>query len=142
VARAVTGIDPAALLPHAPPARLVERVVSRGADTVVCEAAIPAASPFASDGRAPALVAIEAAAQAAAMLDAETGTDPGPSRSGLLVRLRDVTLSRDELPAGATLVVTVRAAGGTGRLGVFEAEVRLDGEPVLAGTLTTLRDGP
>lgn len=131
--------DPAEVLPHSPPAVLVERVLAFDGDTVVCLARIGADSPFVSDGRAPALVALEMAAQAAAMLPQRGDGTVGPLRSGYLVRVRDVTLSRADLPAGAALVVTARRTDATGPLGVFAVDVRLDGEPVLAGTLATMR---
>jgi predicted hotdog family 3-hydroxylacyl-ACP dehydratase len=130
-------------LPHAEPALLIEHVVARESDRSVCHARIGAASPFVSNGRAPAIVALEAAAQAAATLPSreEDVAPDARARAGYLVRVRDVVLERDDLPAGATLVVTARRTGGSGGLGVFDVEVRLDGALVLAGSLTTIREG-
>jgi len=68
------------LLPHAPPARLVHGVLEASAAEIVCGAEIPPSHPLAALGRAPSLLGIEAAAQAAAVLEslARRPEDPRP----------------------------------------------------------------
>lgn len=134
-------IDPAALLPHGGAARWIEAVLERRPGTLVCRGRIPEASPFAAGGTAPALAAIELAAQAAAVLDAleraEAGEPEGP-RSGYLVRLRSVQLAGEGIAAGEPLTARVERTGTQPPLSLYSAAVhREDGEEVCRGDLGT-----
>jgi 3-hydroxymyristoyl/3-hydroxydecanoyl-(acyl carrier protein) dehydratase len=102
--------DPAALLPHAPPARLVEGILERRADALAVRARIPPGSPFAEGPVASGLVALELAAQAAAALEAleRAGRgEPGGPRRGYLVGARDARWAPPLLPVDSPLVVRV-----------------------------------
>lgn len=102
--------DPAALLPHAPPARLVEAVLEHRPDALAVRARIPPGSPFAEGAVAPGLVALELAAQAAAALEAlerAARGEPGGARRGYLVGARDARWAPVVLPVGAPLEVRV-----------------------------------
>ena len=92
---------PEALLPQQPPMRFVTGIVGETADGLVCIARVPAACALASDGAAPALAAIEAAAQTAAMWEGlrrwREGGDLVP-RVGYLVALRDVVFFATDRP--------------------------------------------
>lgn len=128
---------PAAALPHDEPARFVESVIERDADGILCRARIPAASPWAGGGAAPATAGLEIAAQAAAWMEAleraEEGRDAERAgeaatarRVGYLVRIRDATLGA-AIPAGAAVIARVRRSGGAPPLAIYEVEVTLAG---------------
>lgn len=105
-----SSIDPAALLPHAPPARLVESVGEHRPDALAVRARIPPGSPFAEGPMAPGLVALELAAQAAATLEAlerAARGEPGGARRGYLVGARDARWAPVHLPVDAPLEVRV-----------------------------------
>jgi 3-hydroxyacyl-[acyl-carrier-protein] dehydratase len=139
-------------LPHAWPARLVRAIVETSETGAVCLAAIPADSPFVQEGRAPALIAIEAAAQATAALRgirASRSEPPGEPRIGYLVAVREARLHRGWIPAERELRVTVRLEGSVPPLSVYAVSVELvelvelGGREVLTGTLSTWVDpGP
>jgi predicted hotdog family 3-hydroxylacyl-ACP dehydratase len=126
------------LVPQRGPARLVEAIVSAGAEEAVCRGRIPAASAFAADGRAPAVVAIELAAQAAAVQQALAAPAPGGPRRGYLVSVRDAVLRVDAVEVEATLTAAVRRVGGAGALSTYEVRVTgAGGEEILTATLGT-----
>lgn len=109
------------LLPHALPARLVRGLIEASEEAVVCAAEVPPDHPLVVDGRCPAFLGIEAAAQAAAVLEAlhrEDGT-LGP-RIGYLVGIRDARFAVPSLPAGRPFEVTARLQGGAFPLSLYE----------------------
>jgi predicted hotdog family 3-hydroxylacyl-ACP dehydratase len=108
----------AELLPHHGAARLLTDVVARdGAREIECLGCIPGTSPFAAQGSAPAFMAIELAAQAAALLEAlargDAGGDSQPrvGRVGYLVGVREARFTRPHVPTEETLRVQVRLLG-------------------------------
>jgi predicted hotdog family 3-hydroxylacyl-ACP dehydratase len=130
-----------ALIPHRDPALLVRVVASAAPGEIVCIAVIPGEHPLVEHGRAPCLLGIEAAAQAAAALEALTrppDEPPGP-RIGYLVGVREAAFHLPDLPAGWPLRVTVRPAGSAPPLAVYEATVEIDGATALTATLSTYR---
>jgi predicted hotdog family 3-hydroxylacyl-ACP dehydratase len=130
--------DVAALLPHAPPARLIHAIAERQGEGLACLGTIPPDSPFAEDGRAPAYLGLEMAAQAAAVLEALDRTDAAPApQIGYLVGVRDARFHTLHLPVGRPLRVEVRPTGSAPPLAVYEIKVELDGEEVVTGTLST-----
>ena len=132
---------PEDLIPHRGAARLVEAILEEHAGAVVCRGRVPPASPFAMGGRAPAVVALELAAQAAAVqraLSAADAADRGHARPGYLVAVREAVFHVDLLPVGVPLIATVRRVGGAGALAIHEAPVRFDGGgDCLRATLST-----
>ena len=134
-----------ALLPHRGPARLVHAVVS-GSDgsatpgargEITCLARVPADHPLVFRGRAPALIAFEMAAQAAAVLST-LASGGGAPRIGYLVSVREARLGVADVPALQDLLVTVRAGGGMAPLHSYEVRVTTPaGAEVLRGTLGT-----
>jgi 3-hydroxymyristoyl/3-hydroxydecanoyl-(acyl carrier protein) dehydratase len=128
----------ASLVPHAPPALLVHSVLDISAEELTALAVIPPASPFVTDGRAPAFLALEAAAQGAAVLEALGRRDaPGP-RIGYLVGLRNARFSVPWLPAERPFRITVRLSGSAPPLSIYEVTVEGGGGIELArGTLST-----
>lgn len=132
--------DVAGLIPQAGVARLVESVLELRPDGIDCEGRIPARHPLVRGGSAPAFLGLELAAQAAAVFEALRRLEregPGEPRVGFLVSLRDVRLDRDELPADAPLVASVRSLGGTPPLALYQARVLHAGVVALEGTLGT-----
>ncbi len=105
-------------LPHGDRARLLSRIVELRDDGITCEAVIPMASPWVIRGSCPAFIAIEAAAQAAALLG-PGGDEP---RTGALVRARKIHCVRPALLAEAPFVVVVQRAGSAAPLFVFDVE--------------------
>ena len=129
---------PETLIPHAPPALLVRSVVETSPQGIVCLAAIPADHPLAEGGRAPSFLGLEAAAQAAAVLEAlERSGDGGGPRIGYLVGIRDAVLRTPYLPTGRTFRVTARVHGSAPPLSMYQVALEgRDGE-LLAGTIST-----
>jgi predicted hotdog family 3-hydroxylacyl-ACP dehydratase len=129
-----------ALLPHRPPMRLVAGIEKLRDDGVVCTARLEEDGPFTVNRSAPALAAIEMAAQAAAVFAGLRSADePGPEepRAGYLVGARGVRFFRAAIPAGAVCTAAVRWSGRAAALSAFEFEVACGGESVAAGTLST-----
>jgi len=122
------------LLPHAPPARLVQGVLEVSAAGIVCMAEVPPSHPLAAAGRAPALLGIEAAAQAAAVLEALARwvEDPGP-RIGYLVGVREARFAVPSLPTGQPFRVSARLRGSAPPLSIYEIAV----DEAVTGTVST-----
>lgn len=124
------------LVPHRAPALLLQRLIARTEDGLAAVAAVPRDSPFIRHGRAPALLALEMAAQSAAALEALAGHE-GPPRLGYLVGIRGATLPHAWLPIQTPLRVEVRRAGSVPPLAVFDLTVA--GDSIYAtGTLSVL----
>ena len=131
------------LLPHRDPMRLVRVIVETSAalDRIRCIAVIPADNPLVTRAevpRAPALLGLEAAAQAAAALEALARREnaPGP-RLGYLVGVREATFHSPDLAVAAPLTVSVTAAGSAPPLAVYEFRVEDDGGVLVTGTIST-----
>jgi predicted hotdog family 3-hydroxylacyl-ACP dehydratase len=126
------------LLPHAPPARLVRSVLEVSPERLTGVGEIPGASPFALDGRVPAFVGLEAAAQGAAVLEALGRREaPGP-RIGYLVGLRGVRCAVPFLPVERPFRFSVRLGGSAPPLSVYEVTVDgAGGAELLRGSIST-----
>ena len=109
-------------LPHGKEACFVQELVSISPRSVLCRGRLPAGSPFAPGGRAPAFAALEFAAQAAALL--------GEGREGYLVRVRELRMRRPSFGADAELTAEVVQEGEAPPLALFRASVR-DGEGLI-----------
>ncbi|HVS00378.1 MAG TPA: hypothetical protein VMW27_27375 [Thermoanaerobaculia bacterium] len=127
----------ASLVPHAPPALLVRQLLESSEEGATCLVEIPAANPFIADGRAPAFVGLEAAAQTAAVLEALERHDAPRPRLGYLVGIRDARFAHPWLPAAHPLRATVRLAGSAPPLSIYDVRIDLDGSPVVTGTIST-----
>jgi 3-hydroxyacyl-[acyl-carrier-protein] dehydratase len=129
-----------ALVPHAPPARLVHSVQEVSPEGLTGTALIPGASPFVVDGQAPAFLGLEAAAQGAAVLEALERREGGP-RIGYLVAIRGARLAVGTLPADQPFRIVLRLTGSAPPLSIYEAVV-LGGEDggateLLRGSIST-----
>jgi predicted hotdog family 3-hydroxylacyl-ACP dehydratase len=127
-----------ALLPHAPPARFIRGILSASEEEIVCAAEIPPLHPLASGGRLPAYVGIEAAAQAAAVLEAlnRRSEAPGP-RIGYLVGVREARFAVPILTGERLLRVAARFQGGALPLSIYEIGVGEPGREAVAGSIST-----
>ena len=118
------------LLPHRPPFRLVDRLVSCGPADAVAERRITHDDPLV-EGALPGTLLVEALAQTAALMaTAELG-----EHLGYLVGLRRVTLTGRVVP-GDTLRLHARRTGTLGALHRVEAEGRVGDVVVVRGELT------
>jgi predicted hotdog family 3-hydroxylacyl-ACP dehydratase len=127
-----------ALLPHAPPARLVRRVLMATEEEIVCAADIPPLHPLVEGSRAPAFVGIEAAAQAAAVLEALNRRSEAPgARIGYLVGVRETRFAVPSLSVGRPLRVTARLEGGAFPLSIYEIAIGSPGAEAVLGTVST-----
>jgi predicted hotdog family 3-hydroxylacyl-ACP dehydratase len=120
--------------------RLLTAILSTTADGLNAAAAIPAACALVRDGSAPALVGLEAAAQAAAAWEAmrrwREGGDVTP-RIGYLVALRDVVFFAERLPAEQVLLASVRLEAAAPPLTRYQVEICLGSRPIVRGTIAT-----
>ena len=147
------------LLPHRSPMRFVVGVEAEAENGIVCTAGVPAGGPLAAGGTAPALVAIEMAAQSAAVFEAlrrrRAAVDPitratdapgaratdrdlgiGP-RIGYLVGARGVRFLSARIPADTPCRVAIRLAGVVGPLSTYEFGIDRDGRRVAEGSVST-----
>jgi predicted hotdog family 3-hydroxylacyl-ACP dehydratase len=122
------------LLPHAPPARLITGVIERSEEGIVCAAEVSPDHPLAEGERFPALLGVEAAAQAAAVLEslARRGEDAGP-RVGYLVGVREARFTVSHLPTSRPFRVSARLQGSAPPLSIYEIDVG----GVVTGTVST-----
>ena len=118
---------------------MVHSLQERSGGTVRCRARIPLDSPWVQGGQAPAFVAIEIGAQAAALL--ETGGGPGP-RAGYLVGARDARFHASHLPAGVDLEVEARDAGSAPPLRTSSVVVRGPDGVELAAAMVSVYAAP
>jgi predicted hotdog family 3-hydroxylacyl-ACP dehydratase len=131
------------LLPHTGTARLVTAVLRCDEASVAAVGEILAAHPLVRDGQAPAFLAIELGAQAAAVMEAMTrreSHETGPVH-GRLVRVRDAQFVRDTLPVDTPLDVTAHVLAKAAPLAVYRISVRLDGVERVTATLSTYATG-
>ncbi len=151
--------DPAELLPHTPPARLLAAVLAAGAGGITATGVIAADHPLAAGGEAPGFLALELAAQAAGAGEALarsasenrsrsasedlTRSVSGAPRIGYLVGVRGAQLPA-ALPTGRALRVTAAPAGGAGALATYEVEIAdaASHHRLAAGTISTFLPDP
>ncbi|MFT5290169.1 MAG: putative hotdog family 3-hydroxylacyl-ACP dehydratase [Planctomycetota bacterium] len=109
--------EPAPSLPHEGPALMIQDVLARDLESVLCRAIIPATSAFRSrpkDGQAnaiPALLAIELCAQASAAHgegEPGGGSDAAEAGRGFLVNVKDAWFTTERLPADQEYFIEAR----------------------------------
>jgi predicted hotdog family 3-hydroxylacyl-ACP dehydratase len=139
--RAPRGAPPLdALIPHRGPWRFVARILGEADDGATCLCRVPAACALVTRGVTPAFVALEAAAQTAAVWEAlrRSRAAGAPSvRMGYLVSVRDAAAYRRTIPAEADLIVTVRLVAEALPLTTYAADVTVEGDCALRGTIGT-----
>jgi len=138
--RAAAPSDLDEILPQRPPMRFVEGIEAETDDGVTCAVRVPERSAFTEGGSAPALVALEMAAQSTAVFEAlrrSRKAEGRGARIGYLVGARDVRFSRARVPAGETLFAAVRLSGVAPPLSTYAFEVTDGSEVVASGTVST-----
>lgn len=126
------------MLPQTGVARLLTAVHHCDALAIRCTGEIPRTHPLVSAGRAPAFLAIELGAQAAAAMtavgrQAASSTD---SVRGRLVRVKTARFLHATLPLDTALAVTARLVAAASPLAVYDIEVRIGEEPHVTATLS------
>jgi predicted hotdog family 3-hydroxylacyl-ACP dehydratase len=133
---------PAHLIAHRGAALMVETIVEAGPGHAVCRGRISADSAFAISGFAPSVMAIELAAQTAAVQEALAAPAGKAPRAGYLVGVRDASLRADVVPVGEPLVATARRVAQAGPLATYAVSVTgPDGAEILTATLSTHAGG-
>ncbi len=128
------------LLPHRPPMRFLQSIISEEQGALVALAAIPADCPLVEDGTVAAVVGLEAAAQAAAAWEAlQRSRDGGEAapRVGYLVALREVSFFTDRIPAEQTLRVVVRLDASAPPLSHYRMALYADRKLLAQGMIAT-----
>lgn len=130
-----------ALVPHAPPMLLIDRVHAHSDDVTVCVVEVKADSLFTvtRDGRqeVPAVVGIEYMAQTVAAYAGLSASKEGkPPRIGFLIGCRELKLDIDAFSVGDVLLVEARHVWGQSDLGSFACKILRDGAVLASGTLT------
>lgn len=136
--RGTPSID--ALIPHRPPMLFVTRVLGEADDGATCVARIPHQCALVESGATPAFVALEAAAQTAAVWEAlnrARGSGPDEPKTGYLVSIKDVTLYRGTIPADVEMLASIRLLASAQPLTTYAVEVVVEGGLALAGTIGT-----
>ena len=128
------------LMPHRPPMRFLEAISHASERGLHGTARIPPECAMATNGVASPLAAVEAGAQAAAAWEAlhrwRTGGEASP-RMGYLVALRDVDYFAASVPAERDLSIAIQLENATPPLTHYRIDVRLDGTPLVRGTIAT-----
>jgi predicted hotdog family 3-hydroxylacyl-ACP dehydratase len=133
-------VSAAALLPHTQTARLLDEIVRHGDGFIEAVGRIPASHPLAHDGHAPCFLGLDMGAQAAAALEAlerAAANGTATARMGQLVRARNASFARADLPTDAALVVTARLIGAAPPLAIYEICVSLASIESLRATIST-----
>lgn len=124
------------LLPHRPPFRLVDRLLSSSASEAVAERRVTQGDPLVN-GQLPGPLVLEALAQTAALM---MGTSAGPHR-GFLVALKDVHFEA-RVRVGDTLTLRARRTATLGALHRVLGEARVDDLLIARGELTFAVEAP
>lgn len=136
--------DIARLLPHGPPVRLLERVVSFSSERLVAETTIRAQTVFCRDPRGvPAWIGLEYLGQAAAAYFALAAQPGGVVAPGMLVACRRYRCSRPFFAPG--WVLTIRIWPETrfdAPLVRFAGEIIVEGDVVATGQLSVYVGAP
>jgi predicted hotdog family 3-hydroxylacyl-ACP dehydratase len=121
--------------------RFVTAIVAEAPDGLTCAAQIPAACALVAAGSAPALVALEAAAQTAAAWEAlrrSRATAAASPRMGYLVAVREVEFFAERIPAERTFLASARLDATAPPLMHYAVEIALAARPILRGTVATV----
>jgi predicted hotdog family 3-hydroxylacyl-ACP dehydratase len=129
------------LLPHRPPMRFVEAIEREWSDGLQCAARISTECGLVQAACAPALIALEAAAQSAAAWEAvRRSREAGGAgaRIGYLVAIRDTVFHAGSVPADELFTATVRLEAAALPLTHYTVEVVARDALVLRGKIATV----
>jgi len=127
------------LLPHGREARFLDDILELTEERVVCACSLPPNCPYVIDGRAPAFVALELAAQTAAILEAVNAIQirrVNAPQVGYLVRARGLKINCRDIPAGATLHAQAVLDTTLPPLSLYDVGVRRDHRTILEGSIS------
>jgi predicted hotdog family 3-hydroxylacyl-ACP dehydratase len=124
--------------------RFVTSVVEEHPDGLTCQACIPGTCALVTDGRAPALATVEAAAQTAAAWEGVRrlrGAAGASARIGYLVALREIGFFAAHVPADRSLLARVQLEDLAWPLTHYRFEVSLAGVTLATGRVATYAAG-
>jgi len=126
------------LVPHKPPARMVDALTAVAERTATVTASVAATNPHCREGRLTEAAHLELMAQAAAALHGyRTQVRPdGVAQRGMLVGARDFEVF-ETVRVGDALTVSLHKEARLGTFGVVRAEVHRDGKLVSKAELKT-----
>jgi predicted hotdog family 3-hydroxylacyl-ACP dehydratase len=129
------------LIPHLPPMRLLDELVSHSDEITRCRVLVTAESTFLRHGQIPCLVAVEYLAQCVAAHSTlesirAAGGAPVSPRIGYLIGVRRFDLHRSHFSVGDELMVTVRQVWATRQAAVFHGVVVCRDSVAAEGDLT------
>jgi predicted hotdog family 3-hydroxylacyl-ACP dehydratase len=128
-------------MPHKPPMRLVDEVVSASDSAVVCRARIGEDHILREpNGRVSPLFAVELFAQtAAALMVYRSGQEGAGAFSGYLVGTRRIDIDIDAFDVGDEVLVTATELWGAGALAQLDCTVERGGVTVARGSINVAR---
>lgn len=133
--------DIADLVPHTRVARLLTRVVSSSPLSIEAVGEIPRDHPLAIDDLAPAFLAVELGAQAAAAMQTlasrTTSTDDADPQPGRLVRIRDARFARESLPVSTPIAIAAERVGLAPPLAIYKLRATINGAVVVEAVIST-----
>ena len=125
-----------ALLPHAHPMILIDRMLAYDGEGATAEVTIRGTSPFHQADGVPGYVGIEYMAQAIAAFAGIRGRLRGETpKVGFLLGTRAMTAKRGWFRDGERLLIVIKAVFEEGPMGAFDGRIEIDGETILHGRL-------
>lgn len=125
-----------ALLPHAAPMILIDRIVGYDDQRIESEVLIGDRTAFLGPKGVPGYLGVEYIAQTIAALAGLRGRERGePPRVGFLLGTRQLRCRRGWFRPGDLLRVSATVVFEDGEMGAFDGRIELDGETVMEGRL-------
>ena len=128
------------LIPHRPPMLFVDRILAEAEDGATCVGTVPRACALVTAGEAPAFVALELAAQTAAVWEAlrrSRAAGKAAPRTGYLVSIKDAVFHRGAIPADGELLASIRLVAQALPLTTYAVQVVAEGGLALSATIGT-----
>lgn len=124
--------DVTRLIPHRPPILMVEEIVGGGEGELICRGALRCNAPSVQGAMMSPILALELAAQTAAVLAAlETGEAPANEAGvGYLAAIHDARFLQPEIPMDRQLLATVRRLQKMRPLYKYAVHVALEVESI------------
>lgn len=140
-----SSLDPASLLPHAPPMVLLDTIVRWDSDGIVClsRSHLAADNPLREGGHLSVFAGVEYAAQAMAAHNRLLADDGAPPRKGFLAVASKVTALAQNPDQGLdqwpeTLAIEAWVMAQTRDSSMYQFRLSVEDKPVLEGQLTAV----
>lgn len=135
--------EPAALLPHGPPAVFIERILDHGERHVTCRV-VPGTADAAhvKDGRIAGAMGVEYMAQAVAVYASLHAPPERRREIGYVIAIRSLTMAVPAFAVGEPLVVRATWQWGEDRLGRFETAIEREGVTLATAFMSVYRPPP